>query len=118
MEYVGTAWCPWTEKDCETLEKVQKRAINMVSDLRGATYEERLKDVGLTSLRERRRRGDMIETFKIMTGLTNVRKEILFQTVTEDEREARSTRQNSQMNEDGEEYLDDFDEEQEMEFNE
>ena len=35
------------------------------------TYEERLKKLSLTTLLERRARGDLIETFKIVNGLTN-----------------------------------------------
>ena len=31
-----------------------------------STYEEKLKEVGLTTLEERRKRGDMIEVWKIL----------------------------------------------------
>ena len=34
-------------------------------------YEQRLKQLGLTTLLERRMRGDLIETFKILNGLNN-----------------------------------------------
>ena len=40
----------------------------MISDLKSNSYEGRLKEVGLTTLKERRRRGDLIETFKTMKG--------------------------------------------------
>ena len=39
------------------LEKVQRRAVGMVSNLRGSTYEGRLALVGMTSLEDRRVRG-------------------------------------------------------------
>src|SRR5258706_15156454 len=35
-------------------------------------YEERLKRLNLTTLEKRRIRGDLIETFKIVTGAENV----------------------------------------------
>jgi len=66
LEYGFGAWCPWLESDIKTLEKVQEREVQMIADKRGATYAERLKSVGLTSLRERRNRGVAIETFKMI----------------------------------------------------
>ncbi len=47
------AWSPWQEGDKEVLEKVQKRAVKIISGLEGKTYEERLKEVGLLTLEER-----------------------------------------------------------------
>ena len=35
-------------------------------------YEEKLKEIGLTTLKERRERGDMIQTFKIVNGIDDV----------------------------------------------
>jgi hypothetical protein len=37
------------------LEKVQRRAVNMISGLRATNYEEKLKELGITSLDERRK---------------------------------------------------------------
>ena len=51
----------------------------MVPALRKKPYEDRLVALGLTKLVERRFRGDMIETYKILTGKENVRKENFFQ---------------------------------------
>ena len=36
------------------LKKVQRRALGLVSNMRGRTYEDRLTEVGLTSLVDRR----------------------------------------------------------------
>jgi hypothetical protein len=38
----------------------------MLPDMKDLTYEERLRKLKLPSLRYRRLRGDMIETFKIV----------------------------------------------------
>ena len=46
LEYAVAVWSPWTEADCETLEKVQRRAIRLMSNVRGAIYEEKLKYAG------------------------------------------------------------------------
>ena len=47
LEYVAVAWSPWTEGDCEVLEKIQRRVIRLMSDVRGNSYEEKLGDAGL-----------------------------------------------------------------------
>ena len=80
-------------KDDEVLERVQQRFVRMLSDVKGATYEERLTSVGLTTLSERRERGDMIETFKAMKGFNRVEREDWF--TIQEEAEHRSTRLNS-----------------------
>ena len=64
----------------------------MVVGLKGRDYEERLEEVGLTTLSQRRLRGDMIETFKTMKGVNRVRREEWFE-IQEDE--ARPTRSNA-----------------------
>ena len=38
----------------------------MTSGLKGDSYEEKLKEVKMTSLDERRQRGDVIQTLKIL----------------------------------------------------
>ena len=44
----------------------------MVAGLKGRTYEQKLVEVGLTTLEERRVRGDMIQTFMILNGIDQV----------------------------------------------
>ena len=78
LEFAAASWGPWLEKDAEELEKVQKRAVRAMTDARGLTYEEKLKDCGLVTLRERRKRGDLIEAFKVIKGYNNVNREQWF----------------------------------------
>ena len=59
LEFVGQAWAPWTAADKAVLENVQKRAIRMVSGLGSAEYEDRLNELGMTTLEERRHQADM-----------------------------------------------------------
>jgi hypothetical protein len=77
LEYAIPAWCPYTAGDITLLEKVQKRALRQISNLTG-TYEEKLSKTGLTTLQQRRVRGDAIETFKILRGFSNVNSDIWF----------------------------------------
>ena len=41
-------------------------------------YQSRLETLNLPSMQHRRRRGDMIETYKIMTGKVNMNKNNIF----------------------------------------
>ena len=92
LEHAVSAWNPWLESDIKCLEKIQERLIRMLSDVKGDTYEEKLKDAGLTTLKERRVRGDMIQTFKVLKGFNQVSKENWFQEIPEN---ARPTRTNA-----------------------
>jgi hypothetical protein len=50
------------------LEKAQKRAVAMVSGLRTGHYEERLKELGMITLEERRHQADMLHMSKTASG--------------------------------------------------
>ena len=65
LEYCIAAWSPWTKEDKNVLEKVQKRAINMVTNFKGRMYEEKLWEAGMVILKERRRRGDLIQAYRV-----------------------------------------------------
>ena len=90
LEFGVAAWCPWTEADAKELEKVQERLIRMVSDVSGSSYEEKLKDAGLTTLKERRVRGDAIEVFKAIRQISRVEVEKWFSRVRDEARPLRS----------------------------
>jgi len=68
MEFCIQAWSPRFVKDIDVLERVQKAATNLVRMLRKYSYATRLQMIGITSLEERRLRGDMIEVYKLLTG--------------------------------------------------
>ena len=50
------------------MEKVQQRATRTLAELKGLSYEGRLRSLQLPMLAYRRIRGDMIETYKILNG--------------------------------------------------
>ena len=102
LESSVAAWSPWFESDIKTLEKVQERMLRMLSNVKGKNYEERLKETGLTTLRERRLRGDMIETFKTLKGFNKVEKERWFTQIGE---EARVTMMTSMVTDEEGRYI-------------
>jgi hypothetical protein len=91
LEFSTPAWAPWHEADKETLEKVQKRAVNMVSGLRGKNYEEKLQELGLQTLEERRIQADMVQVYKILNGKDKVNKDTWFKMMQDGERVTRAT---------------------------
>ena len=72
MEFAVSAWCPWTVQDVKVLEKVQRKAINLINGLQGMTYEEKLVELGIMSLKARRTRIDLVQTFKILKSIDRV----------------------------------------------
>ena len=54
------------------LEKVQHRFTRMFPHLKNLPYEDRLSELGLWSLEERRNRADIIEVFKMVKQLSSV----------------------------------------------
>ena len=93
LEYATPAWNPWSTGDGEALEKIQRKAVNMISGLSSVTYEDKLHELNIQSLQDRRERFDMIQTYKIMNEIENVDKTIFFQLV--DPRRTANTRQAS-----------------------
>ena len=65
----------------QVLAKVQIKAINMISGLTGTTYTDKLKELGIHSLYDRRVRFDMIQTYKIINRVKNVESSTWFQLV-------------------------------------
>merc|ERR1739840_77021 len=60
-------------------KKKKKKKTKMVPGPRRMSYDDRLKELKLTRLVERRFRGDMIEAYKILTYKEDIDSEIFFQ---------------------------------------
>ena len=69
--------------DIEVLEDIQNRAVRMTSGLKGKCYEEKLKEVELYSLEERRKRGDAIQVWKILSQYDRVDEKHWFERCSE-----------------------------------
>jgi ribonucleases P/MRP protein subunit RPP40 len=82
LEFAVQEWSPWQQADKDTMENVQRMAIGMVSGLQGRTYEDRLRELGLTTLEERRHQFDMAQMYKICTEKDGLRREDWFEPPT------------------------------------
>ena len=78
LEYCNSIWSPYMVKDIKLMESVQIHATKIVPTLSLLPYEERLKLLDLPTLKYRRRRGDMIITYKMLNGLIDIDREKIF----------------------------------------
>ena len=85
LEYCVQLWSPLPSHGnwglILEIEDVQRSFTRMIDGVGLLSYENRLKALNLTTLLERRARGDLIETFKIQSGLVDYGKN-LFKTST------------------------------------
>ncbi|CAF0803671.1 unnamed protein product [Brachionus calyciflorus] len=64
LEYGSVAWYPHRKHDSKRIERVQRRATKLVPSIGNKNYSDRLTTLGLTTLEDRRLRGDLIQYFK------------------------------------------------------
>ncbi len=68
LEFAAPVWNPHRQADIESLEKVQRRLVKEILGVAGTTYEEKLCQLGLETLEERRRKLDLIQVHKIVSS--------------------------------------------------
>ena len=69
LEFAVPVWCPFLKGDIDMIEQVQQRATKLIPAIRNLSYENRLRKLELTTLKDRRLRGDLIQMFKIMNKM-------------------------------------------------
>ena len=79
LDYGMTACPPGSSAESKLLEAVQSKATAMVWGLKRLNSEERRKNLGLMTLEQRRERGDLIEVFKMLKGLTRINPEVFWE---------------------------------------
>jgi len=78
LEFGVQAWNPAKVGDVNVLEKVQKRAFRLITDNGTADYETKLEITGMSTLIDRRERGDLLEAFKIINDMSVLDKNEFF----------------------------------------
>ena len=77
LEYGNIIWSPYLKRQSISIEKVQRRATKLVPQCKNMSYKQRLEYLNLYSLKGRRERGDLIQTYKILHDIDNVDKNLL-----------------------------------------
>ena len=86
LEFSSPVWNPWLKKDIETIEKVQQKFVRNITSLKTGTYEEKLSELKLLKLEDRRFYLDMLEVFKLITNRTNLERKDLFEIISDNPR--------------------------------
>jgi hypothetical protein len=81
LEYANCVWYPQLKRQSVSIEQIQRRATKLTKECTDMNYSTRLKYLGLHSLKGRRLRGDLIETYKIFHGLVTVKASSIFSLV-------------------------------------
>ena len=72
MEYCASVWNSGYVGDVNKIESVQRKVTKLCPALKLLSYSERLEQLGLVDLKERRNRGDMIMIFKLSLNNKNL----------------------------------------------
>jgi hypothetical protein len=83
VEYCTPAWSPYYQKDKDLIERLQHRLTRMIPRLKLLPYTDRLRELNLWSLEERRNRADLIEVYRICHGLSGIQRDDLFELVVD-----------------------------------
>ena len=78
LEYANVIWCPFLKRQSKLIESVQRRATKILRECQQMSYSERLHYLNLHSLKGRRIRGDLIQTYKIFNNVDDVDVNALF----------------------------------------
>ena len=83
LEYAMVVWSPFLKKNIFLIENVQRRTTKIVKSIRNLSYEERFKHFGLSTLKYRRERNDMIQIYKVMNGIDKLDANTFFKISTD-----------------------------------
>ena len=78
LEHAMQFWSPHLRRDINKMEKIQRRATKMIPKIRNHCYHQRIQDLQLISLVQRRLRGQLIEVIKYLNRFTTASARGLF----------------------------------------
>ena len=73
IEFASTVWNDLKKEDIDRLEKFQRKVTRKATDIKHMTYDERLEILGLQKYEDRRKRGDLIQIFKMINNIDDIK---------------------------------------------
>jgi len=77
LEYGNVIWHPRFRRD--EIENVQRQATKLSPEIRHLPYDKRLRTLKVPSLKHRRRRCDMIQTYNILNEIDRIDSALFFE---------------------------------------
>ena len=78
MEYGSCVWSPHLLKDIKRIEGIQRRATRLIPDLAELPYIDRMKSLGIPTLEYTQDRADMIQIYKAIHNLDELKWDNMF----------------------------------------
>ena len=70
LEHAVQFWSPHLRRDIDNIENIKRRATKMITEIRNHRYHQRIQELDLISLVQRRLRGQLIDVFKYLNRFT------------------------------------------------
>ena len=83
LEYGSCVWSPHLLKDIKRIECIQRRATKLVPGLSEMSYIDKMKWLGIPTLEYRRDRADMIQIYKSIHNLDELKWDNMFELSSE-----------------------------------
>ena len=78
LEYRNVIWGPFYMLDQNRIENVQRAATRLVPSIKHLTYEQRLQELKLPTLKHRRQRGDIICVYSLFNNIYDLDYSLFF----------------------------------------
>ena len=72
LEAVVHAWNLQLKGDIDKIERIQRRVIRIPTGFEKLEYKDRLKRISLTRLQDKSCRGDLIETYQVLSKMESI----------------------------------------------
>ena len=72
VEYGSVVWSPYTSRNNDKLERIQRRGTKFILGQNDISYEDRLKCLNMLSLEKRRYFFDVVFLYKALNGYLNI----------------------------------------------
>ena len=73
IQFAAPVWNALSKEDLKKLETFQRKVTRYATDLNGLDYAQRLEALKITTIKDRRIRGDLIQYFRIKNGHDDIR---------------------------------------------
>ena len=78
LENAVLFWSPHLRRDIDKIEKIQRSATKVIPEIKNHSYHQRIQDLDIISLVQKRLRGQLIEVLKYLNQFNTASEKGLF----------------------------------------